>query len=93
MSNPTSEGVNTTEANDETQSLSIHEIGEVNSAGSNLRTPVMSDEIAWQIKAATDPLTKQSDTLSFIEGSLTSPSKMQRRSQCLDSRPFKSRQP
>ena len=59
MSTPIVEGVNTIETGDETRSLSAHEVEDVNSATRNSSTPVMFEEGAGQIKAATDPLTRQ----------------------------------
>ena len=59
MNAPIDKEINTTDTGDETQSLT----GDVNSDSSSLNTPVTSEELARQIKAATDPLTKQSDRL------------------------------
>ena len=59
MSVPFIEGVKTTETGDETHRLTGQEPGEVDSAGSILSTPVTSEEVARQIKTATDPLTEQ----------------------------------
>ena len=54
-----SEGVNITETDDETRSLTWQELGYVSNAGSTQNTPVLSEEVARQFKAVTDPLTKQ----------------------------------
>ena len=59
MSNPIIDGVTTIETNDETHSLTDQELQDVNSAGSSLGTHVTSEEVVRQIKAATDPLSKQ----------------------------------
>ena len=66
MSDPISERVNTTETGDETRSPTGHESGGVNNDGSYLSSPVTSEEVARQIKAATDPLTKQFERLCDI---------------------------
>ena len=63
MSTPIVGGVNTSETVDETQSLNGREPKDVNSAASNLSSPVTSKEVARQIKAADDPLTKQLERL------------------------------
>ena len=59
MHDPLYEGVDTTETNDETHSLTGNKLGDVNRANSRLSSPARSKEVAGQIKAATDPLTKQ----------------------------------
>ena len=53
-----SDGVNTNETNNETRCMTDHELGDVNSASRNRITPIKSEEIVRQIKAAPDPLTK-----------------------------------
>ena len=63
MSTQMLEGVNTSETGDETHGLSGHEAEDVGSAFSNSSTPVTSKEVARQIKAATDPLTRQLEWL------------------------------
>ena len=57
------ERVNTNAAGADTHSLSGNEPENINSATSNLITPVTYEEVEKHIKAATDPLTKQSDRL------------------------------
>ena len=59
MSTTIVEGVNASETGDETHSLTGHEPEDVGSAIGNARTPVTTEEVARQIKAATDPLTRQ----------------------------------
>ena len=51
------------ETGDGTYILNGHEPEDVNSATSSLNIPVTSEEVARQIKAATDPLTKQLERL------------------------------
>ena len=59
MSAPIVEGVNTSETSDETHSLSGHESKDVNITARSLSTPVTCKQVARQIKAAADLLTKQ----------------------------------
>ena len=59
MSRPTDEGMSTIETGDETQGLTGLEQLDINSASSSSSTLVTSEEVAWQIKAAADLLTKQ----------------------------------
>ena len=61
MSNPINEGVNTTETNDERHSLPGHEPKGIDKPDAAIRinSAAASEEVARQIKAATDPLTKQ----------------------------------
>ena len=59
MSTPIVEGLNTSETSDETHSLSGHDPEDFNSGTSKLSFPVISEELVRQVKAATDPLTKQ----------------------------------
>ena len=66
MSDPSSEGVSTTETGDETHSLTGHEPKDVNRAVSSLCTPVTSEEVAKQIRAATDVLTKKLEWLDDL---------------------------
>ena len=63
MINPISDIVNTTETGDETHSLTGHESGDINSAGSSLITSVTLEEVARLIETATDPQTKQLERL------------------------------
>ena len=56
MSDAISEIVNTTDTNDETQSLNGQELGYANCANSSLGTPGTSEEVARQIKVGTDTL-------------------------------------
>ena len=76
MRNPISEGASCTKTNYGTHSLANHELWDVNSAGSNLSTPIMSEEIAKQIKTATDRSAKQLKRLcDSMKGTPASPSK------------------
>ena len=59
MSKPINESVNTTETNEETQSLTGHEPSCVDIAAIRLSSPVASEGVLRQIKAAFDPITKQ----------------------------------
>ena len=59
MSSPIVEGLNSNEIGDETHNLNGHEPEDVNNATNNASTPFTSEEVARQIKTATDPLTKQ----------------------------------
>ena len=63
MSSQISERLNTTKTHDETFSLIGQKLGYINRAGSNLSTLVTSEEATRQIKAATDPLTRQLERL------------------------------
>ena len=63
MSSPIVIGVRPNETGDETHSLTGQEPDDVNSCSSGLSTPVTSEEVARQVKAATDPLTKQLERL------------------------------
>ena len=63
MSAPNSAEVNTSLTGDETHSLGIHEVEEVGNAATNSSVPISSEEAARQIKAATNPLTKQLEKL------------------------------
>ena len=63
MSSPNTEEENTSSTGEETHSLDGNEIGDVNSAVTSLRTPITSEEVAGQIRAATDPLTRQMEKL------------------------------
>ena len=58
MSTPNSEEVNTSMTGDETHSLDSHEVVNVGNAATSSRTPITSEEVARQIKVATDPFTK-----------------------------------
>ena len=59
MSNLNSRRVNSTDTDDETSSLNGHAMTDVNSADNSPDTPVMSEEVARQMIAATGPLSKQ----------------------------------
>ena len=59
MSAPNIEEANTGSTGDETHSLDGNEIGDANSAATSLSTPITSEEVARQIRAVTDPLTRQ----------------------------------
>ena len=59
MSPPIVEALSSKETGDQTHSLNGHEPEDVNRASSSLSTPVTSEEVGRQIKAATVPLTKQ----------------------------------
>ena len=61
--NPILEGVNASETGDETHSLSGHEPEDVGDAAGVSSTPITSQEVARQIKAATDSLTRQLERL------------------------------
>ena len=63
MNTPSLEEVNTSETGDKTHSLGSHELQDVGNAASSSTTPITSEEVAGQIKAATDPLTKQLEKL------------------------------
>ena len=51
---------------DETHSLGSHEVEDVGNAAASSSSPITSEEVARQIKAATDPLTKQLEKLSHL---------------------------
>ena len=63
MNTPIVEGVNSRGTGDETFSLSGHEREDVSSAASKSSAPVISEDLARQIKAATNPLTRHSERL------------------------------
>ena len=63
MSGPKFEEANTTSTGEETHSLDGNEIGDVNSAATSLSTHITLEEVARQIRAATDPLTRQLEKL------------------------------
>ena len=63
MSDPNNEKANTSSTGDETHSLDGTEIGDVDSAVTSLSTPIKSEEVARQIRTATDPLTRQLEKL------------------------------
>ena len=58
--------LNTSKTTDESHSLSGHEPEVVNSATSSVGTPFTFEEVARQIRAAADPLTKQLERLSYL---------------------------
>ena len=55
--------MNTSLTGEETHSLDGNEVEDVNSAATGLSVPITSEEVAWQIRAATDPLAKQLENL------------------------------
>ena len=59
MRGPIVEEANTNSTGEETDSLDGKEIGDAKSAAIRISTPITSDEVAHQIRAATDPLTGQ----------------------------------
>ena len=63
MSVPNTEEVNTSATDDETHSLCSHELEDVGNAAASLSAPITSEEIARQIKTATDALTEQLEKL------------------------------
>ena len=63
MSNPISEGVDTTETNEEAHKQIGKELEDVNGAGSSQSTHVTSKAVAQQIRAVVDPLCKQVELL------------------------------
>ena len=63
MSAPNTEELNTSGTGDETQSLGSHELEDVGKAASNSNALITSKEVTRQIKAATDPLTRQLERL------------------------------
>ena len=58
-----SEGVNTSETDDETRSLTGQKLGDIISTGSRQSISVTLEEVAQQIKTVTDSLTKQLELL------------------------------
>ena len=63
MSGPNSEEANTSSTTEKTHSLDGNETVDVSSAATSLSTPITSEEVARQIRAATCPLTKQLEKL------------------------------
>ena len=63
MSAPNTEEVKTSLTGDETHSLCSHEVEDVGNAASSSSTPITSEEVARQIEAAPDPLTKLLENL------------------------------
>ena len=63
MSGPYIEEANTSSAGDGTHSLDGNEIGDVNNAATSLSTHITSEEVERQIRALTDPLTRQLEKL------------------------------
>ena len=55
--------VNTILTGEETHSLDGNEVEDGNSAATSLSVPLTSEEVARQIRVATDPLTKQLEKL------------------------------
>ena len=78
MSGPNIEEANTSSTGEKTHSLDRIERGDVNSAAFSLSTPVTSEEVARQIRAATDPLTRQLQKLCNIVLDLRSHSVMKK---------------
>ena len=69
MSAPICEEVNTSLTGDDTHSSGSREVEDVGKAANSLSIPVTL-EVARQIKAATDPLTKQLEKLCDLKGEL-----------------------
>ena len=63
MSAPNSEEVNTSLTGDETLSSGSQEVEDVGNAVTSSSAPITSEEVAREIKADTDPLTKQLEKL------------------------------
>ena len=63
MSIPNTEEVNNSLTSDETHSSGSPEVEDVGNAAASSSLPITSKEVAWQIKAATDPVTKQLERL------------------------------
>ena len=63
MGAPNSEDVNTNVTGDKTHRLGSQEVEDVGKAATGASVPITSEEVARQIKAATDPLTKQLEKL------------------------------
>ena len=63
-------GLNASLTGEETRSLDGNEVEDVNSATTGLNVPITSEKVARQIKAATDPLTKQFEKLCDLMGEL-----------------------
>ena len=63
MSAPNSEEVNTSLTGDETLSLGSQEVEDVGNAATRSRASITSEEVARQVKADNDPLTKQLEKL------------------------------
>ena len=63
MSGPNIEEANTSSTADETHSLDGNGMGEINSATTSSSTAITSEEVARQITAATDTLTRQLEKL------------------------------
>ena len=70
MSSLNTEEVNTSITGDETHSLSSHEIEDVGNAATSSTTPISSEKVAGQIKAATDPLTKHLEKLCDLRNEI-----------------------
>ena len=63
MSAPNSQEVNASLTGDETHSSSGREVEDVGNAATSSSAPITSEEVARQIEAATDTLTKQVEKL------------------------------
>ena len=70
MSAPNSEEVNTRLTGDEAHILGSHDVEDVGNATAGWSLSITSEEVARQIKAATDPLTKQLEKLYDVMGEL-----------------------
>ena len=62
--------MNTSLTGEETHSLDGSEVEKVNSAATGLNVPMTSEEVARQIRVATDPLTKQLQKLCDLKREL-----------------------
>ena len=63
MSTPSIEEANTSSTGEQTRSLGGNEAEDFNCAATTLSTPITSEEVARQIRVATDPLTRQLEKL------------------------------
>ena len=63
MSAPNTEEVNTSATDDETHIIDSHELENVGNAAGSSSGPVTSEEVARQMRAATDPLIRQLENL------------------------------
>ena len=70
MSAPISEEVKIRLTGDETHSLSSHEVDDAGNAASGSSAPFTLEKVARQIKAATDPFTKELEELSDLMSEL-----------------------
>ena len=72
ISSSIDEEVNASKSNDESNSLTGHERGDIGSPGSNLTTPVTAEEFAGKVDAANDP-TKQLKQFRYPMNELRQP--------------------